>query len=117
VDILDVSVLRALVGKESATLTAFLSEYLTSTQSQSAQLRTAAQNGDTAAVGAIVHKLKSASRAIGAAALGDLCAELEDAARAGSAARVFELVPQFDAMYAQLEQQIARELDRSEACE
>jgi HPt (histidine-containing phosphotransfer) domain-containing protein len=73
----DLGVLRAMVGDDPQTLHELLVEYLGSAGEQHAALREAWRIGDHRHAGAIAHKLKSASRAVGAAELGELCAELE----------------------------------------
>ena len=73
----DLGVLRSMVGDDRQTLHELLVEYLRSAREQLAALREAWRIGDHRHAGAIAHKLKSASRAIGAAELGDLCADLE----------------------------------------
>jgi HPt (histidine-containing phosphotransfer) domain-containing protein len=47
---------------------------------------------------------------VGALALGDLCAEMESAGKAGEKVRVFQLMPQFEALFTQTEELIARTL-------
>ena len=83
---LDISVLAALVGDDPATLREFLLDFRASATTITAELSAACAAGDTAQVGALAHKLKSAARAVGALALGEICAELEAAGQAGQSA-------------------------------
>jgi PAS domain S-box-containing protein len=73
----DLDVLRTMVGDDPQTMQELLVEYLRSARDQVAELRLAWRAGDHRHAGAIAHKLKSASRAVGAVELGDLCAALE----------------------------------------
>jgi CheY-like chemotaxis protein/HPt (histidine-containing phosphotransfer) domain-containing protein len=111
--VLDVSVLKGLVGDDSGTVCEFLSEYLDSARGQRKELLAVIAAGDTAPVGAIAHKLKSSSRAVGALSLGDLCAELEGASKAGEKARISQIMPRFEALFTQTEELIARTLVES----
>jgi CheY-like chemotaxis protein/HPt (histidine-containing phosphotransfer) domain-containing protein len=108
--VLDVTVLKNLVGDDPGTVLEFLSEYLDSASGQRKELRAVIAANDVKRVDAIVHKLKSSSRSVGALALGDLCAEMESAGKAGEKVRVFQLMPQFEALFTQTEELIARTL-------
>jgi len=103
--VLDLEVLKAHVGDDSATQGELLSLFLSSAASQAAELRAAA---DARAAAAIAHKLKSASRSVGAMALGDLCAEIEAAGRSGDRDALARRMPAFDALLARVEAQIGR---------
>ena len=69
--VVDVAVLRGLVGDDAGTVREFLSDYLASAGRLAAELRAAVAAGDTQQVGAVAHKLKSSSRSVGALAFGD----------------------------------------------
>ena len=86
-DVVDVAVLKALVGDDEEIVRELLSDYLVSARRLAVELRAACSAGDTRQVGAIAHKLKSSSRSVGALALGELCAELESAGKAGDKQR------------------------------
>ena len=103
--VLDLEVLKAHVGDDSAIQGELLSLFLSSAASQAAELRAAA---DARAAAAVAHKLKSASRSVGAMALGDLCAEIEAAGRAGDRDALARRMPAFDALLARVEAQIGR---------
>lgn len=60
--VVDVAVLRGLVGDDAGTVREFLSDYLASARRLAAELRAAVVAGDTQRVGAVAHKLKSSSR-------------------------------------------------------
>ena len=80
---LDLSVLVNLVGDDPDVLRELLVEYERSAKDARLELAAdfSARNFDH--MGAIAHRLKSSSRAVGALALGDLCAELENASKLG----------------------------------
>ena len=73
----DLGVLRRLVGDDPGVVREMLRDYLASAQEQAGLLRLAYHRGDPRQVGALVHKLKSASLAVGALELGELCAAME----------------------------------------
>lgn len=93
----DVRVLEALVGNDPAVISEFLRDFRASSAKIAVELRTAYQAGQTAAVGAAAHKLKSSARSVGALALGELCAQMEQAGKAGNTAALMTLLPQFEA--------------------
>ena len=76
-NLLDLKVLKDLVGDDSAILRELLLSYQQSAVQQAAEMREAFNRRDAKQVGAIAHKLKSGSRSVGAIPLGELCAELE----------------------------------------
>jgi len=73
----DLRVLQRLVGDDPDVVREMLRDYLASAQEQAGLLRRAYDLGDPRQVGALVHKLKSASLAVGALQLGELCAAME----------------------------------------
>jgi PAS domain S-box-containing protein len=84
--VLDLQVLRALIGDDEVGLRELLADFTLSARQHGADLRAALLAGDAGAVIAAAHKLKSASRSVGARALGEACAALEAAGLAGEAA-------------------------------
>jgi CheY-like chemotaxis protein/HPt (histidine-containing phosphotransfer) domain-containing protein/two-component sensor histidine kinase len=94
--VVDVSVLKSLVGDDVDTVREFLAEFLHSARTQAAEIIASCEAHDTDGVGAVAHKLKASSRSVGAVALGDLCAELENASRAGSQAEIVERRERFE---------------------
>ncbi|MFZ1810051.1 MAG: ATP-binding protein [Candidatus Nitrotoga sp.] len=93
----DVSVLKGLVGNDSAIISEFLRDFRSSSVKIAAELRAAYQAGQTAAVSAAAHKLKSSARSVGALALGELCAEMEQAGKVGDTEALAVLLPRFEA--------------------
>lgn len=75
--VLDLAVLRHLVGDDEETLRELLSDFLGLARSQANQLHEAAGAGRASSVADIAHRLKSSARSVGALALGRLCADLE----------------------------------------
>ena len=101
--VVDVEVLKGLVGDDEETVREFLADYLASARRLTAELRETCVANDTRKVGAIAHKLKSSSRSVGALALGDLCAEMENAGKAEDKAAIAQGLVRFDAAIAAVE--------------
>jgi CheY-like chemotaxis protein/HPt (histidine-containing phosphotransfer) domain-containing protein len=78
--ILDMSVLRQLVGDDSVVHREVLEAYRLSLHQTTYELQSCSLRGDIAAVAGIAHRIKSSSRAVGAILFGELCAELEKSA-------------------------------------
>ncbi len=94
--VVDIGVLKALVGDDEDAVHELLAEYLASARQQTDELRRASHEGDIVLAGSIAHKLKSSSRSVGAQAFADACAELEHAARAGDKAALMRGMPKFE---------------------
>lgn len=77
----DVHTLEELVGSDPVVINDFLRDFSVSSAKIATELRVANQIGQSLAVGAAAHKLKSSSRAVGALALGDLCEQMEIAGK------------------------------------
>ncbi len=103
----DVRVLRALVGDDTATVREFLFDFQAAARRSATELHAAAAADDLRRVNAIVHRLKSSSRSVGALALGDLCAELENACRAGTRDGITQVIARFDAGLGAVDAQIS----------
>lgn len=103
---LNLDQLRSLVGTNAEIICDLLNEFLRGARDQVSQLRVAHSGGDLGQLGAIAHKLKSSSRAVGALALGDLCAELDSASKADERVRVWELMIELQPMFGEVERQI-----------
>ncbi len=100
----DVSVLEGLVGNDPAVISELLRDFRSSSVRIAAELRAACQVGQTAAVSAAAHKLKSSARSVGALALGELCAEMEQAGKAGDTEALAVLLPRFEAEMAAVDE-------------
>lgn len=85
--IFDPSVLEDVVGTDTAVKNEFLQDYLKSAEGLAADFHRACDASDTRQAGAIAHKLKSSSRAVGALSLGALCEQLEKRGREGNVER------------------------------
>jgi HPt (histidine-containing phosphotransfer) domain-containing protein len=70
-----------------------LDEFCTVTEAYLKEFRAAS---DSAAVGAVAHKLKSSARTIGAHPLADICAGLEVASRNGQQSVIDQLLPRME---------------------
>ncbi len=104
--LVDVDVLRALVGDDEETVQELLAEFLESTRKLSEDLVRFAAAGENRRAAALAHKLKSSSRAVGAIALGDLCVELENAASAGDSQAMNRRREEFQAAWPRVESAI-----------
>jgi HPt (histidine-containing phosphotransfer) domain-containing protein len=106
--VVDVDVLRQLVGSEQEVLRDFLKEYLDTARRQAGELRGAVTGREPAKARAIAHKLKSASRSVGAMALGALCEQLEKAGEATNLMELERMIGDFDSAMAQVDAEIVR---------
>ena len=106
--VVDVDVLRDLVGSDEAVLQDFLTEYLDAARRQAGELRAAVADRAPAKARAVAHKLKSASRSVGAMALGTSCAQLEKAGEALVLLELERMMKGFDSAMAQMEADIVR---------
>ena len=103
---IDASVLGGLLGSDAdpAVARAIVAEYHTTVKRLAVELRVARSIDDLREAGAIAHKLKASSRAVGAVAMGDLCAELENVCRAGTRENLSVVFAQFEAALHALEE-------------
>ena len=77
--LVDIDVLRDLVGDDPDAVREFLVEFLRSARVQVDEILASLDAGDLSRVGSVAHKLKASSRSVGALALGERCAEVERA--------------------------------------
>jgi CheY-like chemotaxis protein/nitrogen-specific signal transduction histidine kinase/HPt (histidine-containing phosphotransfer) domain-containing protein len=101
--VVDVNVLKALVGDDEAMIRDFLHDFRISATKIAAELRATCTASQTEAAGALAHKLKSSARAVGALALGELCAEMEKAGKTGDNEALDTLLPRFELELASVE--------------
>jgi PAS domain S-box-containing protein len=94
--IMDQQVLPRIVGNDMQMLIEFRQDFITSASATALELRAAFIRSDWSKVGALAHRLKSSSRAVGAMALGATCESLESAGKQGDESRLGGLVQQFD---------------------
>ena len=97
--IVDIGVLKGIVGDDHETVQALLIEYVECSAELAEQLRAHLSEGRAREAAAVAHKLKSSSRSIGALPLGELCAEIEAAAPAADANGLAQLGQRFDGAY------------------
>ncbi len=74
---LDLAVLRRLVGDDPAVVAEFIADYRGALASHAAEMREAFRRVDPAHAAGVAHRLKSSSLAVGAAPLARLCERLE----------------------------------------
>ncbi|MEO6517851.1 MAG: ATP-binding protein [Pseudoxanthomonas sp.] len=105
--ILDLNVLRELVGNDTAVHAEVLDAYQRSLHQATFELQSCSLRGDIAAVAGVAHRVKSSSRAVGALEFGELCAELEKAALVANGSLAQDLIVLFlkdvDALLAEIE--------------
>ncbi len=106
VSVVDVDVLKGLVGDDTETVNDVLAAYLTSVRQLTTELRAAYAEDNSRHIGALAHKLKSSSRSVGALALGDLYAELENACTRGDKAAIEHKLAQIEMEMADVTAQI-----------
>ncbi len=104
--LVDVSLLKQLVGEDQATVHEFLAEYLKSAGKLLQEIRAAHAAGDIRHVSAVAHKLKSSSRSVGALVLGDLCAGMENAGKEGDRTFIAEQMQELESTWSAVEQEI-----------
>ncbi len=98
--LLDPTALAALVGEDRQLIREILGDYRNALGSLQEQVLHAFTQDDLAAVGALAHRLKSSSRAVGAARLGQLCETLEQAVKHGDHAALERGIDEFRSLCA-----------------
>lgn len=109
IHLVDVNVLKQLIGNEKETIQEFLAEYLDSARTLTWDILLAFKADDVRHISAIAHRLKSSSRSVGALALGDLCAGLENAGKEGNRGYIREHLLELEQVLTAIEIEI-REL-------
>ncbi len=111
--LLDTQALDTLVGGDRQMAAEVLHDYVESLDTLATELEDSFGCGDHAAMGALAHRLKSSSRAVGAQRLAQLCGDLEQAAKAADTASLAHCTSAFrsirTATRRQIEQQLAGE--------
>ena len=79
-EVLDVRVLREMIGADPDSLREMLQAYADQLEGQAPQLVERLQQGAAGAAAALAHRLKSSSRAVGALAMATLCQRIESEA-------------------------------------
>jgi two-component system sensor histidine kinase/response regulator len=102
-EVVDVNVLRSLVGDDEASISEFLHDFHRGATQIAVELRTACAQGQPTVAGKLAHKLKSSALTVGARALGELCAEIETLGRAGEMDALAALMPAFEKALASVE--------------
>lgn len=113
----DVSVLEAFVGRDPQIVGTLLQNFRFSAPAIAAELRVACHTGQTAEAAGAAHKLKSAALTVGALDLGKLCSSIEKAGQAGHAHLLADLLEQFNAELAAVDNYLTRCSDSAESTE
>jgi len=114
-EVLDINVLKGLVGNEPGSLYELLKDFLGALSAGMAGISAAAAAEGFDDVGSIAHRLKSSSRSVGALPLGDACAELENSSRLGNKAIAAAAVAAFEAAAEELLPKLRGQLQQLEA--
>jgi two-component system sensor histidine kinase/response regulator len=109
--VLDLQVLKRLVGNDNDTIAGFLKDYLVSALDLSERIFDAHEVGDYSDIAAIAHRLKSSSRSVGAMLLGELCDELEIAGKKMNPAVQEQVLATFSQTLLAVRQAIENELE------
>jgi CheY-like chemotaxis protein/HPt (histidine-containing phosphotransfer) domain-containing protein len=113
--VLNLDTLRGLIGDDESAVRELLSIFLPSARTDACALSNALRLGDIAVVGAIAHKLVSASRSIGATALVDICARLQRTGGDAQSQLDPESQTRFDAAFAAAETAVVAYLEGTPA--
>ncbi|MEN6542227.1 MASE4 domain-containing protein [Parvibaculum sp.] len=105
--VLNVEVLKSLVGGEEAVIRELLEHFLLAARTAADEIRDAYGHADYKKVSGVAHKLKSSSRSVGAIPLGDLCAELENAGKAEHGATIEQCKARVETALAAVEARIS----------
>ena len=91
----DPNALAELVGNSPQMIREILSDYVEALGDLTPQLQDSFAGNDFDAIGALAHRLKSSSRAVGAARLGQLCAAIEQAIEDGDSTALARDIAEF----------------------
>jgi signal transduction histidine kinase/ActR/RegA family two-component response regulator/HPt (histidine-containing phosphotransfer) domain-containing protein len=105
--IVDLNVLKGLVGDDPEILQELLGDYLISARKLASELRDAFYAGNSKHLGYTAHKLKSSSRSLGAIIFGDLCADLENDIRAENRKSLETHMSQFDSIFEKVDRSVS----------
>ncbi|MFT4561487.1 MAG: two-component system sensor histidine kinase/response regulator [Gammaproteobacteria bacterium] len=111
--LLNIEVLRDLIGDDTALITEFLTDFKASAAKEISLVFAAAESADLTALRHITHRLKSSSRAIGALSLGDVCERLEDGENRQRVGDIGALTQEFRKIASEVLDVIDSELARS----
>ena len=100
VPVLDLDVLRQLVGGDDGAVYGLLREYVDTADGELQKLVSGIEGGDARAVAFVAHKLKSSSRSVGAVSLGALFEQMEMAGKASDLSALESLGAQLDSHWA-----------------
>lgn len=103
---LDPSVLAPLTGGDPEATKEVLDDFLATTESDMAPLRSARAGGDLAALARQAHKVKGAARLVGAMPLGEAAAAVEAAAKAGEWDQVLPCVADLETAFERLKRHL-----------
>ncbi len=105
--LIDINILRELVGDDQEVITDILQEFLVSGRKIATELNEAYKATQYDQVCITAHKLKSSARYIGALRLGKLCEQIEHCGEKGGDAQLNELLARFKEEMAAVENYLA----------
>jgi PAS domain S-box-containing protein len=108
--VIDINVLRNLVGDDEHTLKDFLNDFLLSAQQLTINIEQSYKDNSWQALAVSAHTLKSSARAVGALALGDLCERLEKAAKQQQREIIAQQIGVFTSEFARVSDYVERYL-------
>ncbi|MCW9015122.1 MAG: ATP-binding protein [Gammaproteobacteria bacterium] len=95
-ELLDINVLKNMVGDDPVILNDFLKSYVDSLNQYANEINDAFITGEIKKIASVAHKLKSSSYAVGAQTMGDSCKELEDAGKVADKVSVSNVIARFE---------------------
>lgn len=104
--IIDLAVLAKMVGNDPAKIRKFSLKFLESAEKGMAEIETALEKNDMAALTALGHRIKSAARSVGAIGFADLCHALEQLKEGGNVEQAREIVAQMQPLLGQIKEHI-----------
>jgi len=107
--VIDLSVLAKTIGSDPVKIHKFALKFLQSAQQGIAEMESALQQEDLAALAALGHRNKSPARSVGAPGFADLCLALEQFRDGGDIEQARHIVAQMRPLLEQIDTQIHRE--------
>ncbi|MCC6917488.1 ATP-binding protein [Nitrosomonas sp.] len=104
--VMEIDMLKSLVGDDPAVIREFLQDFLESSRKIVEQLRSVIANNQADEAKFAAHKLKSSARSVGALSLSEWCAQMETAVKQGEVEKLAVLLPDFEREWVQVERYV-----------
>ena len=111
--LLDLAVLRSLVGDDEAVVGEFLRDFATGARRLAERIESAACSDDWNRVARTAHTIKSSARAVGATAFAAACHRLEETCKSGTPTARQEALKNFAAAWSELQKALSSHLPDS----